>query len=179
MAKEAKKQDPQQQLEALFNKLVKQHSEFTQPLVELPEHEFAKAGLIQGLVEGNLTPPVMLIALAEGHWEYAADTAKFDDLAYQLLSDIEGDWPVFAVVDDGMNQRILALFGADGSDGTHGADTLPSLEELRSFDRMERDPTFRWSMRVYTRLMQRFDAFHESVYRVRRDKVTNKNSIIY
>lgn len=181
MTKEAKakKQDPQQQLEVLFNKLVKQHTEFTQPLVELPEHEFAKAGLIQGQVEGNLTPPVMLVALEEGHWEYAADTAKFDDLAYQFLSDIEGDWPVFAVVDDGINQRILALFGADGSDGTHGVDTLPSLEELRSFDRMERDPTFRWSMRVYTRLMQRFDAFHESVYRVRRDKVTNKNTIIY
>ncbi|HDO7528838.1 TPA: N-6 DNA methylase [Escherichia coli] len=178
MAKEAKKQDPQQQLEALFNKLVKQHSEFTQPLVELPEHEFAKAGLIQGLVEGNLTPPVMLIALTEGHWEYAADTAKFDDLAYQLLSDIEGDWPVYAVVDDGLNQRILALFGADGSDGTHGADTLPGLEELRSFARMERDPTFRWSMRVYTRLMQRFDAFHENVYRVTKDKVNDKNDII-
>lgn len=178
MAKEAKKQDPQQQLEALFNKLVKQHSEFTQPLVELPEHEFAKAGLIQGLVEGNLTPPVMLIALTEGHWEYAADTAKFDDLAYQLLSDIEGDWPVYAVVDDGLNHRILALFGADGSDGTHGADTLPGLEELRSFDRMERDPTFRWSMRVYTRLMQRFDAFHENVYRVTKDKVNDKNDII-
>ncbi|HBN2092172.1 TPA: N-6 DNA methylase [Escherichia coli] len=178
MAKEAKKQDPQQQLEALFNKLVKQHSEFTQPLVELPEHEFAKAGLIQGLVEGNLTPPVMLIALTEGHWEYAADTAKFDDLAYQLLSDIEGDWPVYAVVDDGLNQRILALFGADGSDGTHGADILPGLEELRSFDRMERDPTFRWSMRVYTRLMQRFDAFHENVYRVTKDKVNDKNDII-
>ncbi|EMK4221501.1 N-6 DNA methylase [Escherichia coli] len=178
MAKEAKKQDPQQQLEALFNKLVKQHSEFTQPLVELPEHEFAKAALIQGLVEGNLTPPVMLIALTEGHWEYAADTAKFDDLAYQLLSDIEGDWPVYAVVDDGLNQRILALFGADGSDGTHGADTLPGLEELRSFDRMERDPTFRWSMRVYTRLMQRFDAFHENVYRVTKDKVNDKNDII-
>ncbi|HHU7810089.1 TPA: HsdM family class I SAM-dependent methyltransferase [Escherichia coli] len=178
MAKEAKKQDPQQQLEALFNKLVKQHSEFTQPLVELPEHEFAKAGLIQGLVEGNLTPPVMLIALTEGHWEYAADTAKFDDLAYQLLSDIEGDWPVYAVVDDSLNQRILALFGADGSDGTHGADTLPGLEELRSFDRMERDPTFRWSMRVYTRLMQRFDAFHENVYRVTKDKVNDKNDII-
>lgn len=78
----------------------------------------------------------MLIALTEGHWEYAADTAKFDDLAYQLLSDIEGDWPVYAVVDDGLNHRILALFGADGSDGTHGADTLHGLEELRSFDRM-------------------------------------------
>lgn len=178
MAKEAKKQDSQQQLSALFDKLLNQHTEFTHPLVMLPEHEFSKAGLIQGLVEGNLTPPVMLVALAEGHWEYAADTAKFDDLAYQLLSDIEGDWPVFAVVADGSNQRILALFGADGSDGTHGVDSLPSLEELRSFDRLERDPTFRWSMRVYTRLMQRFDAFHENVYRVTKDKVNDKNDII-
>ncbi|MDW2454237.1 class I SAM-dependent DNA methyltransferase [Vibrio sp. 1249-1] len=178
MAKQ-KKIDPTVALDEQFQKLVAQHSEFTQPLVELPEHEFAKAGLIQGLVEGNLTPPVMLVSLLEGHWEYAADTAKFDDLAYQLLSDIEGDWPVFAVVADGNNHRILALFGADGSDGTHGVDALPTLEELRNFDRLERDPTFRWSMRVYTRLMQRFDAFHESVYRVRRDKVTNKNSIIY
>ncbi len=178
MAKQ-KKIDPTIALDEQFQKLVAQHSEFTQPLVELPEHEFAKAGLIQGLVEGNLTPPVMLVSLLEGHWEYAADTAKFDDLAYQLLSDVEGDWPVFAVVADGSNHRILALFGADGSDGTHGVDALPSLEELRNFDRLERDPTFRWSMRVYTRLMQRFDAFHESVYRVRRDKVTNKNSIIY
>ncbi|MFV5264562.1 HsdM family class I SAM-dependent methyltransferase [Acinetobacter courvalinii] len=178
MAKEAKKQDLQQQLSALFDELLDQHTEFTQPLVELPEHEFAKAGLIQGLVEGNLTPPFMLIALAEDHWEYAADTAKFDDLAYQLLSEIEGDWPVFAVVVDGTNQRTLALFGADGSDGTHGVDTLPSLEELRSFDRLERDPTFRWSMRIYTRLMQRFDAFHENVYRVTKDKVNDKNDII-
>ncbi|GFK34062.1 hypothetical protein VcPa04_02214 [Vibrio cholerae] len=178
MAKE-KKIDPTILLDEQFQKLVAQHYEFTQPLVELPEHEFAKAGLIQGLVEGNLTPPVMLVSLLEGHWEYAADTAKFDDLAYQLLSNVEGDWPVFAVVADGSNHRILALFGADGSDGTHGVDALPTLEELRNFDRLERDPTFRWSMRVYTRLMQRFDAFHESVYRVRRDKVTNKNSIIY
>ena len=178
MAKEAKKQDSRQPVTALFNELANQHTEFSQPLVELPEHEFAKAGLIQGLVEGNLTPPVMLVALAEGHWEYAADTAKFDDLAYQLLSDTEGDWPVFAVVADGSNQRILALFGADGSDGTHGVDSLPSLEELRSFDRLERDPTFRWSMRVYTRLMQRFDAFHENVYRVTKDKVNDKNDII-
>ena len=93
---------------------------------KLPEHEFAKAGLIQGLVEGNLTPPVMLIALTEGHWEYAADTAKFDDLAYQLLSDIEGDWPVYAVVDDGLNEparhlhRLHAVvrYSAHGNVGT-------------------------------------------------------------
>ncbi|MEC8012392.1 MAG: N-6 DNA methylase [Pseudomonadota bacterium] len=180
MAKNSKAQkvDPQQQLDHLFDELTQQHLSFTQPLVALPSYEFAKAGLVQGLVEGNLTPPVMLVALAEGHWEYAADTTRFDDLAYQLLSDIEGDWPVFAVVEDGTNQRILALFGADGSDGTHGVDALPTLEELRSFDRLERDPTFRWSMRIYTRLMQRFDAFHENVYRVTKDKVNDKNDII-
>lgn len=172
---------PKQQLEQLFNELTKQHTEFTEPLIELPEHEFAKAGLIQGLVEGNLTPPVMLVSLAEGHWEYAADTAKFDELATDhLLNDLDADqdWPVFAVVADGTNQRVLALFGADGSDGTHGVDELPSLEELRSFDRLERDPTFRWSMRIYTRLMHRFDAFHENVYRVTKDKVNDKNDII-
>ncbi|WP_103745481.1 HsdM family class I SAM-dependent methyltransferase, partial [Escherichia coli] len=41
-----------------------------------------------------------------------------------------------------------------------------------------RDPTFRLSMRFYTRLMQRFDAFHENVYRVTKDKVNDKNDII-
>ncbi|MCV5348909.1 hypothetical protein OFM93_27935, partial [Escherichia coli] len=30
----------------------------------------------------------------------------------------------------------------------------------------------------YTRLMQRFDAFHENVYRVTKDKVNDKNDII-
>jgi type I restriction enzyme M protein len=173
-----KNSDSKEQLAVLLEHLLAQHAEFDQPLIELPEHELAKAALVQGMVEGNLTPPVMLVTLLDGHWEYAADTAKFDDLAYTLLSDIEGDWPVFAVVADGSNQRIMALFGADGSDGTHGVDELPSLEELRSFDRLERDPTFRWSMRVYTRLMQRFDAFHENVYRVTKDKVNDKNDII-
>lgn len=82
-------------------------------------------------------------------------------------------------MDDGLNHRILALFGADGSDPVPtNADTLHGLEEHVSFDRMERDPTFRWSMRVYTRLMQRFDAFHENVYRVTKDKVNDKNDII-
>lgn len=177
MAKE-KKIDPQTQLEELFNQLVAQLPEFDQTVTELPQHELAKAGLVQGMVEGNLTPPVMLVALVGDHWEYAADTAKFDDLAYALLCDIDGDWPAFAVVTDGNNQRVLALFGADGSDGTHGVDALPNLVELQNFDRLERDPTFRWSMRIYTRLMHRFDAFHENVYRVTKDRVNDKNDII-
>ncbi|WP_049069566.1 HsdM family class I SAM-dependent methyltransferase [Klebsiella michiganensis] len=177
MAKD-KKNTSQEQLDTLFNQLVAKHREFDQPLVELPEHDFVKAGLIQGMVEGNLTPPVMLVAMLDGNWENAADTARFDDLAYTLLSSYEGDWPVYAVVMDSSHDRTLALFGADGADGTHGVDALPGLEELRNVDRLERDPTFRWSMRVYTRLMQRFDAFHESVYRVTKDKVNDKNDII-
>ena len=173
-----KKADTQTLLNQRFETLLSNHREFDQPLLKLPSHEIAKAGLIGGMVEGNLTPPVMLVALAEGNWELAADTAKFDDLAFRLLDDVEGEWPVFAVIKDGTNERVLSLFGSDGSDGTHGVDSLPTLEELRSFDRLERDPTFRWSMRVYTRLMQRFDAFHENVYRVTKDKVNDKNDII-
>jgi type I restriction enzyme M protein len=179
MAQDTTKLTPEQiQMNTVFQGLQTKYSQFDQPLIELNEHEIAKAGLVQGMVEGNLTPSVMLVALADGHWEYAADTAKFDELAYQLLSEVEGDWPVFAVVADSGQQRLLALFGSDGSEGTHGVEVIPSLEELRSFERLERDPTFRWSMRVYTRLMQRFDAFHENVFRVTKDRVNDKNDII-
>lgn len=165
-------------LESQYFNLRSQYDNF-QEHVELEYSEsFVKAGLVWGQVEGNDTPAVMLVVLESGHWENAQQTEKFDLLAYQLLDKFDGQWPVFAHVVDEKNSRLLSLFGSDGSDGTHGVDDIPSLEELRSFDRLERDPTFRWSMRVYTRLMQRFDAFHENVYRVTKDKVNDKNDII-
>lgn len=49
---------------------------------------------------------------------------------------------------------------------------------MRSFERLERDPTFRWSMKIYTRLMKRFDAFHENVFHVTKDNLNGKNDII-
>ncbi|MCH0726385.1 SAM-dependent methyltransferase, partial [Pseudomonas aeruginosa] len=71
-----------------------------------------------------------------------------------------------------------SLFGVDGSDGTHSVDEVPSIELIRNYEKLEKDPTFRWSMRIYTRLMHRFDAFHEQVFQTVKDRVNDKNDII-
>ena len=42
----------------------------------------------------------------------------------------------------------------------------------------EADPTRRWSLRMYDRLMNGFNAFHEQVYHTVKDKVDGKNDII-
>ena len=179
MAKADNSKMAAQALASQYQQLHDNYSHFSEDAELFSYESFVKAGLVWGMdQEGNTTPPVMLMALEPGHWEYAQQTEKFDLLAYKLLDGYDEDWPVFAHVVDGNNTRFLSLFGSDGSDGTHGVDEIPSLEELRNFDRLERDPTFRWSMRIYTRLMQRFDAFHENVYRVTKDKVNDKNDII-
>ena len=175
MAKDTKQAE---QLKQFVEQLLKECSQYATQTEQVDAHEFAEAMLIQGMVEGNVTPKILLVALADGHWGTVADTAKFDEFAYTLLQDVSGDWPVFAVVKDSSNQAILSLFGSDGSAGTHTIDKLPALEEMRSFERLERDPTFRWSMKIYTRLMKRFDAFHENVFHVTKDNLNGKNDII-
>lgn len=178
MTKEAKakKQDPQQQLSALFDTLVSQHTEFTQPLVKLPEHEFAKAGLIQGLVEGNSTPTVMLMTLTSDHWEYASDFTKLEQLIIDLLGETDVElWPIFAALYDGDNTQYVRLFS---SQGTLPAEKLPTLSELKEYKTFERDKTFRWSMKTYTDLMKKLNFWHESVFRFTRDNVDDKNAII-
>lgn len=178
MAKDTKQAEQREQLQQMIAQLQKDFSRYNAQQESIESHEFAEALLIQGMVEGNVTPKVMLVALADGHWETVADTAKFDEFAYTLLQDVTSEWPVFAVVKDSSNQAILSLFGSDGSAGTHLIEKLPSLDEMRSFERLERDPTFRWSMKIYTRLMKRFDAFHENVFHVTKDNLNGKNDII-
>lgn len=172
----AKKQVPQQQLATLFDELASKHHEFTQPLIDLPEHEFAKAGLIQGLVEGNLTPTVMLLVLSSDNWEYASDFSKLELLVIELLGDTDVDlWPIFAVFSDGNKIQYVRLFS---SQGTIAVNQLPTLNELKEYKTLERDQTFKWSMQTYTYLMKKLNFWHESVFRFTRDNVDDKNAII-
>jgi type I restriction enzyme M protein len=140
-------------------------------------HNFLKAGLIWGDDQGNQTPSVLLIALEPGNWEYSREE-KLDKLAYDLLTSVNGDWPVFAHLQDDKNSRCYSLFGVDGSAGTHSVDEVPSIELIRNYEKLEKDPTFRWSMRIYTRLMDSFNYFHEQVYQIVKDRVSDKNDII-
>src|SRR5262249_56186103 len=59
----------------------------------------------------------------------------------------------------------------------HQLDRLPPPGGLVG-RRTEAAPTYRWSMRVYGRLMRGFNAFHEQVYQTVKDRVSGKNDII-
>jgi type I restriction enzyme M protein len=60
----------------------------------------------------------------------------------------------------------------------HEVDRLPSIEEIKEYKRIKADPTRRWSLKMYDRLMNGFNAFHEQVYQTVKDKVDGKNAII-
>lgn len=167
----------EQTLDLRYQHIRKHYSAYTEHTPLASDHEFVEAGLIWGENQGNQTPSVLLIALEPGHWEYSRED-KLDLLAYELLAGINGDWPVFAHLQDDKNTRCFSLFGVDGSNGTHSVDGVPSIELIRNYEKLEKDPTFRWSMRIYTKLMDDFNNFHEQVYQTVKDRVNDKNDII-
>ncbi|MDH1428196.1 hypothetical protein N5E89_07605 [Comamonas aquatica] len=167
----------EQTLDQRYQAIRTKYSDYTEHTPLNSDHDFVKAGLVWGEDQGNQTPSVLLIALEPGHWDTSRED-KLDQLAYELLASVSGDWPVFAHLQDDKNSRCYSLFGVDGSDGTHSVDEVPSIELIRNYEKLEKDPTFRWSMRIYTRLMHRFDAFHEQVFQTVKDRVNDKNDII-
>ncbi|WP_122446795.1 HsdM family class I SAM-dependent methyltransferase [Pseudomonas viridiflava] len=167
----------EQTLDQRYQEIRAKYREYTEHTPLNNDHDFVKAGLTWGEDQGNQTPSVLLVALEPGHWDYSRED-KLDQLAYELLASVSGDWPVFVHLQDDKNTRCYSLFGVDGSDGTHSVDEVPSIELIRNYEKLEKDPTFRWSMRIYTRLMHRFDAFHEQVFQTVKDRVNDKNDII-
>lgn len=167
----------EQTLDQRYQAIRQKYREYTEHTPLNTDHDFVKAGLVWGVDQGNQTPSVMLIALEPSHWEYSRED-KLDHLAYELLASVSGDWPVFAHLQDDKNDRCYSLFGVDGSDGTHSVDEVPSVELIRNYEKLEKDPTFRWSMRIYTKLMDSFNYFHEQVYQIVKDQVSDKNDII-
>jgi type I restriction enzyme M protein len=167
----------EQTLDQRYKQIRKHYADYTEHTPLSSEHAYVQAGLIWGNDHGNQTPSVLLIALKPGHWEISRED-KLDLLVYELLASVNGDWPVFAHLADDKNTRCYSLFGVDGSDGTHSVDEIPAIELIRNYEKLEKDPTFRWSMRIYTRLMHRFDAFHEQVFQTVKDRVNDKNDII-
>jgi type I restriction enzyme M protein len=167
----------EQTLDQRYQAIRRKYREYTEHTPLNTDHDFVKAGLVWGVDQGNQTPSVMLIALEPGHWEYSRED-KLDHLAYELLASVSGDWPVFAHLQDDKNNRCYSLFGVDGSDGTHSVDEVPSIELIRNYEKLEKDLTFRWSMRIYTKLMDSFNYFHEQVYQIVKDQVSDKNDII-
>ncbi|WP_295454538.1 N-6 DNA methylase [uncultured Thiodictyon sp.] len=168
-------------LDTRYQQLRSGYSDFASDQLLETGHDFLAAGLVWGEVQGNATPKILLVALEPGHWELS-EPARLDELTIGLLTrltDLSGDeWPVFAHLKDEANEQRFALLGADGTEGTHGVDEIPSLEVIRDHVRLRRDPTFKWSMQTYTQLMHQLDAFHEQVFQTVKDRVSDKNDII-
>ena len=167
----------EQTLDQRYQEIRAKYRDYTEHTPLNSDLDFVKAGLTWGEDQGNQTPSVLLVALEPGHWDNSRED-KLDQLAYEVLASVSGDWPVFAHLQDDKNTRCYSLFGVDGSDGTHSVDEVPSVELIRNYEKLERDPTFRWSMRIYTKLMDSFNYFHEQVYQIVKDQVSDKNDII-
>ncbi len=132
------------------------------------------ASIVWGQHMGVESPCIILLALPKERWgDVQAEFVQ--TRAWELTpSDTPQDqYPQFAVVADGEHELIF-----DITYPAHEIDRLPSLAEIGDYKRIKADPTRRWSMQMYDRLMKGFNAFHEQVYQTVKDRVSNKNDII-
>jgi len=159
-------------LAALEAKLAKE--KFNQRLeLDAPE-EGQACSMVWGEHRGEETPRIFVLALPSGAW----DKANADHVAQlgwtQAPTGLPDDeYPKFALVGDGKNEAMFDL-----EYPPREIDRLPSIKEIKEYKRIKADPTRRWSLKMYERLMNGFNAFHEQVYQTVKDKVDGKNAII-
>jgi type I restriction enzyme M protein len=126
-----------------------------------------------GANAGAETPRIFLLPLVDTEWSRAAVEFVQECIWARMPPETPDDaYPQFAVAGDGTRHAIFDL-----SYPPHQLDRLPPPGELAG-RRAEAAPTYRWSMRMYGRLMRGFNAFHEQVYQTVKDRVNGKNDII-
>ena len=161
-----------QTLTDLEKKLADQ--EFTERLELEAAEEGQGCSMVWGSHRGVETPRVFLLALPPGTWEKANAEYVYQLSWTQTPAGLADDqYPKFGVVSDGEHEAIFDLEYPQ-----HQIDRLPSIAEIGEYKRIKADPTRRWSLKMYDRLMNGFNAFHEQVYQTVKDKVDGKNAII-
>ena len=101
----------EQTLDQRYQAIRANYSDYIEHTPLNSDHDFVKAGLIWGEDQGNQTPSVLLIALEPGHWDYSRED-KLDQLAYELLASVSGDWPVFAHLQDDKTPAATACLAS-------------------------------------------------------------------
>ncbi len=132
------------------------------------------AAIVWGQYQGVETPRILLLALPPGQWERAnAEYVQQQSYTLPSADTPEDKYPQFGVVTDGEHKAFFDL-----GYPAYEIDRLPTLKEINEYKRIKADPTYRWSMKMYDRLMRGFDEFHEQVYQNVRDNVSGSNAII-
>lgn len=135
------------------------------------------AAMVWGRHEGVETPRILALLMAAREWSRA------NPGEVQVLSTIlpppdtaSDHYPRFAVVKD-LEGKREAFFDLAPEDPQQ-IDKLPGLGEIHEYEYIKLNPTHRWSMRMYDRLMKGFNALHERIYQTHKDRVNGKNDII-
>ena len=135
------------------------------------------AALAWGRHEGAQTPRILALVLPPHSWERSnADSVQALSYTLPPPETPPENYPQFAVVRDAAGK--LEPVYVDLTYPPHQIDRLPGLSEIRDYKRIQADPTYRWSMSMYDRLMKGFDALHERIYQTHKDRVNGKNDII-
>ena len=149
---------------------------FDQSLALKPSEPGMLAAVVWGRHEGAETPRILALVLPAGAWGRAnADEVQMLSFSLPSPETQEDQFPQFAIVKDA-EDKLEAVF--DLAYPPHEIDRLPSRSEINDYKRIKADPTYRWSMRMYDRLMKGFNALHERIYQTHKDRVNGKNDII-
>jgi type I restriction enzyme M protein len=149
---------------------------FDQRLELKPSEAGVFAAIVWGRNEGVETPRVLALVLPSGAWDRSnADSVQMLSFTLPSPETAPDQYPQFAVVRDAEG-KLEAFF--DLAYPPHQIDKLPGLREINEYRRIKADPTYRWSMRMYDRLMKGFNALHERIYQTHKDRVNGKNDII-
>ena len=163
-----------QTLEDWRRKLAKDGFELTQETVASDTPDEEAGAIVYGRHAGVETPRVFLLAVVPEHWDRAsADHVQQQMWALTPTETAQDLYSQFAVVTDGEHEKFFEL-----AHPPYEIDKLPSVNEIGEYKRLKQDPTYRWSMRMYERLMNGFNNFHEQVYHTVKDNVADKNGII-
>jgi type I restriction enzyme M protein len=163
----------QEVLDGMITQIRKEGFNLVERLGEATQGE--AVALAYALYQGEETSRVLLLSLAPERWEKA--TAEYvQSRSFEVMpTDAAAEhYPQFARVSDGKKERIFSNLVQAPLE----IDRLPPPAEMKEYHRIKADPTYRWSMKMYERLMKGFNAFHEQVYQTVKDRVSGKNDII-
>ena len=150
---------------------------FDQTIDLKPSEPGMSAAVVWGRHQGVETTRVLALVLPAGAWSCSnADEVQMLSWTLPPPDTSQDHYAQFAVVKDAEG-KLEAIF--DLAPGTpHQIDKLPNFREINDYKRIKADPTYRWSMRMYDRLMKGFNALHERIYQTHKDRVNGKNDII-
>ena len=148
--------------------------EFDREIILHCDDESEVAATVWGQYQGVETPRIFLLVLAEGNWE-KVNSEYVQERSHSLNSPYTsgGEYPQFAIVADEQHEKMFDL-----KHHPQEIDHLPKIEEINEYEKIIADPTYRWSMKMFNRLVEGFDGFYKQIHKNARTNISSSNAIV-